>query len=825
MPDLSEIRPTYNDAGLLEAVDARIRNASVWTPFVTGISYDAKGRRERIDYGNTTFTEYTYDPLSFRLTRLQTKRLESGGVHSKLQDLFYFYDPVGNITTIRDEAQQEVFFAGQQVTPKQEFLYDAIYRLIGASGREHAGGVGDNQRDNNDLPLWNLPHPNDAQALRRYEEAYEYDAVGNILKMIHTAVGSSAGSWTRRYAYGSNGVVPGGAGVPPSNRLHSTSLPGDAANGPYTAAYTHDLNGNITAFPHLANVEYTHSDQMRVADLGGGGTAYYTYDAGGERVRKVIQRIGTTREERIYLGGWELYRKRQGASQEVVLERETLHLMDDTRRIAMVETKTIDADVPGTLPIVSRIRHQYSNHLDSAHLECDESGLVISYEECHPYGTPAYRSAKSGVEVSEKRFRYTGKERDDETGFQYHSARYYAPWLGRWTTADPAGMVDGPCLFAYVGANPLRFSDPSGLDSFPGIVGEGRCPMTVTYPNYDALAAGSARGDFTINSDGSYTATQMVPCAPPTNSTPSAPKAPTPKKAPAAPKPVDQTSIENLRRLAGALAPQYHYQPSVHRVFGLGQMIGGGLEAAGGVVALLTPEPTMATKVAGGVVIAHGADQAATGFEQLLSGKPTHTYTFRLSAYVAQSAGMNAEDASAIGRISDQLFGIAAGGAGLGIGGSSSSAIGTTGTTSTMPTATMYRFATRSAPATLQSNLSRAGWFTRARVNFMMRFESYARWRADMHMRGYTKNSPFISMIEDPSALANSTDPWARTITTGKPGMSGVLRAPDLGEFSVPTSQMYWPLPDNLLSIAETEVLFHGRDLAPFLVQWQANPF
>ncbi|MEZ4295817.1 MAG: hypothetical protein R3B70_12640 [Polyangiaceae bacterium] len=58
----------------------------------------------------------------------------------------------------------------------------------------------------------------------------------------------------------------------------------------------------MTAMPHLASLEYTHADQMRKADLGGGGTAYYTYDASGERVRKVIQRIGTTREERIYLG-------------------------------------------------------------------------------------------------------------------------------------------------------------------------------------------------------------------------------------------------------------------------------------------------------------------------------------------------------------------------------------------------------------------------------------------------------------------------------------------------------------------------------------------
>jgi RHS repeat-associated protein len=64
--------------------------------------------------------------------------------------------------------------------------------------------------------------------------------------------------------------------------------------------------------------------------------------------------------------------------------------------------------------------------------------------------------------VSAKRYRYTGKERDEETGLYYHGARYYAPWLGRWTAADPAGMVDGPNLYEYVRGNPVRLNDPSG---------------------------------------------------------------------------------------------------------------------------------------------------------------------------------------------------------------------------------------------------------------------------------------------------------------------------------------------------------------------------
>jgi len=102
------------------------------------------------------------------------------------------------------------------------------------------------------------------------------------------------------------------------------------------------------------------------------------------------------------------------------------------------------------------------NHLGSAALEVDESGAVISYEEYHPYGTTAYWSASSAVEVSRKRYRYTGKEKDEETGLYYHGARYYAPWLGRWTAADPLGMADGTNLCWYASGNPVIMIDPAG---------------------------------------------------------------------------------------------------------------------------------------------------------------------------------------------------------------------------------------------------------------------------------------------------------------------------------------------------------------------------
>ena len=78
----SVIRPGYNEANLLERVDTSLRGATLngepdepdWTPFVTNIDYDAKGQRQRIDYGNGVSTLYDYDPLTFRLTHLLTRR-------------------------------------------------------------------------------------------------------------------------------------------------------------------------------------------------------------------------------------------------------------------------------------------------------------------------------------------------------------------------------------------------------------------------------------------------------------------------------------------------------------------------------------------------------------------------------------------------------------------------------------------------------------------------------------------------------------------------------------------------------------------------------
>jgi len=113
---------------------------------------------------------------------------------------------------------------------------------------------------------------------------------------------------------------------------------------------------------------------------------------------------------------------------------------------------------------VDRWRFQLDDHLGTSVGEVTEDGLVIGWEEFHPYGTTALWSFDSTQQVSAKRYRYTGMERDDETGLQLHSARYYLPWLGRWERPDPAGLVDGPNLFRYARCSPARHQDTTGLE-------------------------------------------------------------------------------------------------------------------------------------------------------------------------------------------------------------------------------------------------------------------------------------------------------------------------------------------------------------------------
>lgn len=447
---VNEIYPGYNDAGLLDKVDVKIRGAAASTAFVTNINYDAKGQREEIFYNNGTKTKYTYDKQTFRLVNLLTTRTPGPTV---LQDLNYTYDPAGNITHLKDAAQANVFFDNENVQAINNYTYDAVYRLISATGRKHAGQTDiqskatlSNNKSFSHHPFINSNtiNPNDANAFRNYSETYVYDKAGNMKEQKHVAKNSN---WTRTFEYDNNNNL--------NNRLTKTTIGADSFN------YTYDPHGNMYGLETVQNEVWNFLDHFIQADLAGGGKVYYVYDSSGQRIRKVIERLDGSKKERIYLGSIEIYRERNNAG-NITLERESLHVMDDQRRIAMADTPVIKP--PGNTE-TQLIRYQYDNHLGSASLELDNTAKIISYEEYFPYGTTSYSTVDATREVAAKRYRYTGKERDEESGLNYHGARYYALWLVRWTKCDPKTETAPLNLYNYSQNNPIVFFDPDGKEA------------------------------------------------------------------------------------------------------------------------------------------------------------------------------------------------------------------------------------------------------------------------------------------------------------------------------------------------------------------------
>jgi RHS repeat-associated protein len=494
LPDNTAIRHHYNQANLLESIDANLQGEIDITTIVTSIDYDAKGQRKQIVHGNGVRTTYAYDPRTLEVVRLLTERSAAdfpddcpqppiaGWPGCEVQDLHYVYDPSGNVTHIHDDAQQQIYFRNKRVEPSTDYTYDAIYRLIEVTGREHLGQVGGTPSPgsyNDRSRIRILLSTSDGNAVGTYLERYLYDAVGNPKQVIHQGNDPVSPGWTRTYFYADASPLEAGK---QSNRLTSTTVGGTTET--YSVAGDgYDAHGNMLRMPQLQAMQWDFKDYLHmtqrqavnVDDVDGaqhaGQRTWYVYDSDGRRVRKVTDaevlggQTPVRIEERVYVGNlFESYREYESDGVTVDLERDTVHVSDNKQRIAIIEMRT-EGDEPQVPPRL--IRYQFGNHLGSVSLDLDQQARIISYEEYYPYGSTSFQAVGSQTETN-KRYRYTGKERDEESGLYYHGARYYAAWLARWTSTDPAGPTDSLSLYVYVAANPTTLHDPTGHQAKKG---------------------------------------------------------------------------------------------------------------------------------------------------------------------------------------------------------------------------------------------------------------------------------------------------------------------------------------------------------------------
>jgi len=131
------------------------------------------------------------------------------------------------------------------------------------------------------------------------------------------------------------------------------------------------------------------------------------------------------------------------------------HIMDDKSRIASERTGHAMGDS------TPDIKYNLEDHLGSSMTLLDESGSWVSWEEYYPFGETSLGS------YAKKRYRFTGKERDEESGLYYYGARYYLPWLCRFASVDPLReKYPMYSSYLYAGNKPIIAIDIDGLEEY-----------------------------------------------------------------------------------------------------------------------------------------------------------------------------------------------------------------------------------------------------------------------------------------------------------------------------------------------------------------------
>jgi insecticidal toxin complex protein TccC len=438
----------YNIAGQLVQRTLQRKGNFVLQTLLADVTYTADGNIQQETLGNGVVTRYEYSPQTGRLVSLKTTRSTTGIPRVRvLQDLRYTYDPVGNVLSVRNDAEETRFWRNQKVVPENTYVYDSLYQLIQATGRESSDNVtsGDGPGQQ---PVIQIPGDVVNRSVN-YSRHYRYDASGNLVRIRH----HGASRWSRELTVSDRS----------NHALLKQGMWGSIT--PQTVDAHFDAAGNQRALQPGQNLVWNESQQLAAVHIASQPgerrntqpQEYYQYDAGGLRVvKETLQQARTVshRETVVYLPGLEYRRCRQGK--------------DTTESLAVIlagEVQVLHWDQEHEVPsgmTNGSARYSLSGATGMNAMVLDEKGNIISAEEYFPYGGSAWRASSSAVETRYRTHRYSGKERD-ATGLYYYGYRYYQPWAGRWLSADPAGTVDGLNLYRMVRNNPITLSDPDGL--------------------------------------------------------------------------------------------------------------------------------------------------------------------------------------------------------------------------------------------------------------------------------------------------------------------------------------------------------------------------
>jgi len=247
-------------------------------------------------------------------------------------------------------------------------------------------------------------------------------------------------------------------------------------------AYAYDDAGNVVKKGN----RFTISGDSVTFTTAGEGVEYWTYKY--DLLNRLIQvkKNGTIVAEYEYdPEGLRVVKKAHGETVHYVFEGlEPIY----TRNVTTGKVKSyvfagsqLISRVDGVIGDTTAKKYWYhTDHVGSVKAVTNQAGAVVWDGDYLPFGTQ-YLKKKLDPSFEEDDLGFAGKGYDADTGFYYFNARWYDSETGRFISEDPVADPNNPNLYSYCANNPLRFTDPTGLDiGSPGDVGN---PGNIGYDN------------------------------------------------------------------------------------------------------------------------------------------------------------------------------------------------------------------------------------------------------------------------------------------------------------------------------------------------------
>lgn len=484
----------------------------------TSTTYTANGQPQTQTDGASNVSTLIYDGFD-RLHQLRHPNATGGG-SSTTDYEEYGYDPASNVVSHRNRAGETITSAydalnrrtslGGAAVADRTFGYDNLDRMTAAAYTSPSvssswawDALGRLVGETQSPPNKTLTYQYDLAGRRtritwpdNLYVQYDWDFLNNLTAIRENGATSGVGvlaaygydSLGRRTFAGRGNGVGSSWGYDGASRLISLSHDISGTANDLTLGYAYNPAGQIVTrtlsnpayayTPGAGTVSYANSGKNQVTAVGGSGVGYdgrqnittaptgtYGYDALNQLTTANSAGLvydPTGRLNQVSTGSVATRFLYEG--QQVVGEYDASGSM--LRRY-----------VPGFGVDEVATAYEGAGTADRRWLLADERQSVVSITNGSAVGIATNTYDEYGVPgaANAGRFQYTGQVWIPEAQLYHYRARAYAPGLGRFMQPDPAGYAAGPNLYAYVGADPLNLTDPSGL-------GAGDCEYGILCP-------------------------------------------------------------------------------------------------------------------------------------------------------------------------------------------------------------------------------------------------------------------------------------------------------------------------------------------------------